>query len=282
MLLMPPPDFLLLLPMLFSLPGGRPLFLGMGVSATAAAMAAALVSSFLPESTPEELIATSLWALLADRRPEDLVAEPVEEGPPVDDDGGRAGERERRVDILPLLDDVAVADELVSVVTIVVLLVLEVNNSWVDNDDGLDDDDDGVELLTFAVDRRPLPRVRIDPEDESRSPTSASSESFIVGVKFASHSCFVTLYRTVSTLDQGSIVGRKWILEHSLKETTLVRWFVFLCASVEEWRTQNEWLVRCTHTSETSVSRALPQVFSSTLEHIRSRTQTISRVWFRV
>jgi len=68
----------------------------------------------------------------------------------------------------------------------------------------------------------------------------------------------------------------------TLKETTLVRWFVFLCASVEEWRTQNEWLVRCTHTSETSVSRALPQVFSSTLEHIRSRTQTISRVWFRV
>mmetsp|Transcript_29687 Transcript_29687/g.61969 ORF Transcript_29687/g.61969 Transcript_29687/m.61969 type:complete len:90 (+) Transcript_29687:635-904(+) len=80
--------------------------------------------------------------VLADRRPEDLVAEPVEEGPPVDDDGGRAGERERRVDILPLLDDVDVADELVLVVTIVVLVVLEVNSSLADNDDGLDDDDD--------------------------------------------------------------------------------------------------------------------------------------------
>jgi len=61
----------------------------------------------------------------------------------------------------------------------------------------------------------------------------------------------------------------------SLKETPLVRWFVFLCASVEEWWTQNEWIVQKTHTSEMSVSRALPQVFVSTLEHMRSRIQTI-------
>jgi len=36
--------------------------------------------------------------------------------------------------------------------------------------------------------------------------------------------------------------------------------------------------VRKTHTSETSVSRARPQVFFSTLEHIRSRIQNFSRV----
>ena len=36
--------------------------------------------------------------------------------------------------------------------------------------------------------------------------------------------------------------------------------------------------MRKTHTSETSVSRARPQVFVSTLEHIRSRIQNISRV----
>ena len=36
---------------------------------------------------------------------------------------------------------------------------------------------------------------------------------------------------------------------------------VFLCASVEEWWTLNKWKVQTTNTSETSVSRALPQVF---------------------
>ena len=41
---------------------------------------------------------------------------------------------------------------------------------------------------------------------------------------------------------------------------------------------QKEWIVRKTHTSETSVSRARPQVFFSTLEHIRARIQNISRV----
>jgi len=59
-----------------------------------------------------------------------------------------------------------------------------------------------------------------------------------------------------------------------LKETPLVRCFVFLCESVEEWRIQNEWKVRTTHTSETSVSRARPQVFVSTLEHILTLKNT--------
>ena len=69
-----------------------------------------------------------------------------------------------------------------------------------------------------------------------------------------------------------------WFIISILKETPLVRCFVFLCKSVEEWRLPNEWKVRTTHTSETSVSRARPQVFFSTLQHIRSRIQNISRV----
>ena len=65
----------------------------------------------------------------------------------------------------------------------------------------------------------------------------------------------------------------------TLKETPLVSVHVFLCASVEEWWTLNEWKVRSPNTSETSVSRALPQVFSTTLEHIRSRTLTHNHEW---
>jgi len=60
----------------------------------------------------------------------------------------------------------------------------------------------------------------------------------------------------------------------ALKETPQVRCFVFLCESVEEWRIQNEWIVRKTHTRFNRVSRARPQVFVSTLEHILTLKNT--------
>ena len=54
---------------------------------------------------------------------------------------------------------------------------------------------------------------------------------------------------------------------------------VILCTLIEEWWTLNEWKVQSPNTSETSVSRALPQVFSTTLEHIRSRTLRHNHEW---
>ena len=71
-----------------------------------------------------------------------------------------------------------------------------------------------------------------------------------------------------------------WCPHNTLKETPLVRCFVFLCESVEEWRIQNEWIVQKTHTSETSVSRARPQAFSPLLNTYAQEYKTSHKLVF--
>ena len=98
--------------------------------------------------------------------------------------------------------------------------------------------------------------------------------------------CFSWLAGTnLANLSHRWSVGRylRHTADTTLKETPLVSVRMFLCASVEEWWTLNEWKVRSPNTSETSVSRALPQgFFHHSWTHMLKDTHAQSRVVFQV